>query len=416
MSIIPHILLQELFRKALAAVDPAVFMPEVLSSLPRGPVVVIGAGKGSGAMARAIEEHWNDPITGLVIVRDGYARPTHSIEVCEASHPIPDVRGVAATKRLLETIDKTDKETQIIGLWSGGASSLLVQPAKGLTLPQKQSISRTLLQSGARIQEINTVRKHLSSVKGGRLAVSVGQRHLLNLFVSDVVGDDPAVIGSGPTVADPTTCADALRIINRYEIAIPKIIRDGLRSGALETPKHLPENIINHVVASPKNAILAARQHCLFAGVEVVDLGDKIEGEACEVAKELVQSALGLADQVQKPVVFLSGGEVTVTMNRAAAGGPNLEFCLAMALALEGHPRIWGLSCDTDGTDGASASAGAIVTPDTLSRATLIGRDAIADLTEHRSEDFFHAIGDLVTPGPTGTNVNDFRALLVLPK
>lgn len=405
-----------MFRKALAAVDPAVFTPEVLSSLPRGPVLVIGAGKGSGAMAQAVENHWTDPLSGLVIVRDGYGRPTRFIEVCEASHPVPDERGMEATKRLLEIIHKTDKETLVIGLWSGGASSLLVQPAEGLTLSHKQSVSRSLLQSGAPIQEINIVRKHLSSVKGGQLAALVGQRRLLNLLVSDVVGDDPAVIGSGPTVADPTTCADALRIIDRHEIFIPKVIRHGLRFGTLETPKHLPENIVNHIVAKPKDAIFAAHQHCVQAGIEVVDQGDRVEGEARDVAKNLVISALQLADQIRKPTVLLSGGEVTVSMNGSAIGGPNLEFCLAMAIALEGHPRIWGLSCDTDGTDGASTSAGAIVSPDTLTRAAYVGRDANADLTEHRSEDFFHAIGDLVTPGPTGTNVNDFRALLVLPR
>jgi glycerate 2-kinase len=415
VSIDPRTLMQELFNSALAAVDPLSFVPSVLPANPPDRVIVVGAGKAAGAMARAVESVWGDRVSGLVIVRDGYAQVTRTIEVVEASHPVPDERGVAATQRILSLVQTARPDDMLLGLWSGGASALLVQPVAGLTLQQKQAISRALLASGAPIQDLNTVRKHLSMVKGGRLAVAAGERSMLNLIVSDVVGDDPAVIASGPTVADPTTCADALAILKRHEISLPADVEAGLVARTFETPKHLPASIINQIVARPKDALMAAAVHARRRGYEVIDQGDLIEGEAREAASASATAAKKIASQIKKPTLILSGGEVTVTLKAKGGGGPNLEFCLALALALEGHPGIWGLACDTDGTDGASLSAGAIVAPDTLARAQVSGRSAATDLSTHDSEAFFGAIGDLVTPGPTGTNVNDFRAILMIP-
>lgn len=411
----PGSFLRDLFACGLDAADPYKAMPTALPPRPSGPVTVVGAGKASGAMAAALEQVWGPDLTGLVIVRDGYTARTRFIDVVEASHPIPDERGKVATRRLMDMVVNTPDDHQLIGLWSGGASSLLVQPAAHLSLLNKQRATEALLRSGVPIQDINTVRKHLSQVKGGRLATLAGSTPMLNLIISDVVGDDPAVIASGPTVADPTTCGDAVQIIGSAGIEIPDAVMQDLNSGLLETPKSIGDNVHNRIIASPKRTLECAAAFAKRHNCDVICLGDTIEGEARIAAQEMAKTAIHIASEISNPTVLLSGGEVTVTLDNGGAGGPNLEFCLALALALKAHPQVWGLACDTDGTDGRSASAGAVVSPDTLVRASGCGRDPHADLSQHNSETFFAGIGDLVTPGPTSTNVNDFRAILVRP-
>lgn len=391
-------------------------VPLALPPKPTGPITVVGAGKGSGAMAAAVEAEWGVDVTGLVITRDGYAKSTQSIEVVEAAHPIPDARGLAATRAMMSLVGNAQHDGLLIGLWSGGASALLVQPVDGLTLADKQSISKALLRSGVSIQHMNTVRKHLSRVKGGRLAALAGTVPMVNLIISDVVGDDLSVIASGPTVADPSTCSDALDVISRTGVSIPRVVNDGLHNGTLETPKIIASTVSNDVIASSKDALAAVKSHAIEIGLDVIDLGDSLEGEACDLAIAMAVQAIDLAPTVDNPTVIVSGGEATVTMDQDGIGGPNLEFCLALAHALQAHPSIWALACDTDGTDGSSSSAGAIVTPDTVARAVVAGRNAMQDLHTHNSEPFFAAIDGLVTLGPTATNVNDFRAVLVFPR
>ena len=395
--------------------DPRLTVPPALPETPQGPIVVVGAGKAAAAMAEALEKTWGNDVSGVVITRDGYARPTHSIDVLEAAHPIPDERGLLATKKVMSLVQDVPDHALIVGLWSGGASSLLVQPVHGLSLARKQSVTRQLLASGLPIQDINTVRKHLSLVKGGHLARLTNGIPMVNFFISDVVGDDLSVIASGPTVADPSTCQDAAAIISKCEIELPETVHSKLKSGALETPKSLPASIENILISTPETALTAASAKAEELGFNVINLGDGYEGEARTLATTMAERILQDSPAITIPTVFLSGGEATVTHDQTGRGGPNLEFCLSLCLALNGHPRIWALACDTDGTDGVSKSAGAIVTPETLVRARRAGRDPVRDLEGHNSETFFDAADSLVTPGPTATNVNDFRAVLVLP-
>ncbi len=411
----PELILLGLFEEVLKGVDPLLAVPAALPVRPHGPIVVVGAGKAAGAMAKALEQKWGRDIGGVVITRDGYASPTHSIEVLEAAHPVPDERGLTGTKKIMSLVRNAPNHALIVGLWSGGASSLFVQPIHGMSLDEKQSATRQLLTSGLPIQDINTVRKHLSLVKGGHLAELAGNTPMLNLFISDVVGDDLSVIASGPTVADPSTCRDATAIVSKAGLELPESVYEKLKNGKLETPKSIAESMENILISIPKTALASASAKAEELGLNVINLGDQFEGEARTLAITMAQRILQDVSAIKVPTVFLSGGEATVTFDQTGCGGPNLEFCLSLCLALDGYPRIWALACDTDGTDGISNSAGAIVAPDTLMRARHKGRDPERDLDRHNSESFFAAVDDLVMPGPAATNVNDFRAVLVLP-
>lgn len=425
-------LLEHLFQTALAAVSPSRCLPEHLQTLvttaDAGRTIVVGAGKGAAAMALAVEEHWDrwgggqDRLSGLVVTRYGHAVVTHRIKVVEAAHPVPDAAGEAAARNILDLVGGLTADDRVLVLLSGGGSALLALPAPGVTLEQKRAVTRQLLTCGATIKEINCVRKHLSAIKGGRLALAAAPARVTTLAISDVAGDDPAVIASGPTVADPTTCAEALAILERYSLDVPASVRELLISGSGETPKPGDARLAGsawHLVAHPRLALVAAAEAARAAGITPLILGDRIEGEAREVARALAGIALSIADHglpVRPPCVLLSGGETTVTVkNPAGRGGRNSEFLLALALALHGHPRIQAIACDTDGIDGSEDNAGAVVGPETLARAGMLGVDAKAALAENGAYDFFSRLGDLVMTGPTRTNVNDFRAILVEP-
>ena len=408
-------LLRRLFDVAVAAADPMRCVPEALPAKPAGPVTVIGAGKGSARMAEAVETVWG-PVPGLVLTRYGYARPCTGIDIVEAAHPVPDAAGLEATRRMLDLVAPLGPEDTVVALISGGASALLVQPAGDITLAEKQALNAALLRSGAAIDEMNVVRKHVSRVKGGQLAAAVWPAQLASLLISDVAGDDPAYIGSGPTVGDPSSPADARAILVRYGIEAPQSVWDVLdaETGVLapEDPR-LSRNAVR-IVASPAISIRAAAEAAEAEGLRVEVLGDAITGEAREVAAEQAERALA-ARAAGERVLLLSGGECTVTQRGGGVGGPNAEYALALALALRGADGIHAIACDTDGVDGAAEVAGAIVTPDTLERAAAIGLDAEARLADNDSHSFFAALGDQVIPGPTLTNVNDLRAILVLP-
>lgn len=406
----PRAFLEQLFAVAVAAVQPAHRIGPYLPPPPPGRLVVVGAGKAAAAMAQAVEQHYERAPEGLVIVPEGYGAPVRCIEVVEASHPVPDQRGEAAAQRILDLVRAAGPGDLVLALLSGGASALMALPAPGVSLADKRSITKTLLRAGASIAEINCVRKHLSAIKGGRLAAA-SRAPIISLIVSDVVGDDPAVIASGPTVPDPTTCADARGVLARYGADVPDHIGALLARGALETPKALPTTGAVHVIAHPADAFGAAAGHARAQGLAVVDLGDRCEGEARLAAE--AQAAHARA--AKAPCVILSGGEFVVTVNGAGRGGPNTEFALALAIALGGAEGVWALAADTDGVDGAARAAGALVTPDTLTRAGVAGIDPALWLRRNDSAGLFAALGDLVDPGPTRTNVNDFRAILVLP-
>ena len=426
--------LRALFDAALAAADPAKLITgqAIAAHLPQpvaGRTIVIGAGKASAAMACAFEKAWPGPLAGMVITRHGHAVACRCIEIVEAGHPVPDPAGEAAARRILDLARGLGPQDQLVCLLSGGGSALLTLPASGLTLADKQAVTRALLRSGATIGEINTVRKHLSRVKGGRLAAAAAPAQIVTLAISDVPGDDPAVIASGPTVPDPTTFADARAVLAKYRIAPPAAVAAHLAAAAEETPK--PGDPIFararfELIASPQQALAAAAEAALARGLTPIVLSDRIEGEARDVAA--VHAAIALqvaaghfrvgAGIVSPPAVLLSGGETTVTVRGTGRGGRNTEFLLALAAALakapEGASRIAALACDTDGIDGMEDNAGAIVYPDTLERANSQGI-AIADkLAQNDGYGFFAALGDLVVTGPTLTNVNDFRAILVL--
>jgi len=380
---------------------------------------VIGAGKASAAMARALETHWPGALSGLVVTRHGYAVACDRIEVVTASHPVPDAAGLQAAQRLLALVAGLSPADLVIALMSGGGSALLPLPAAGVTLADKQQISRALLRSGATISEMNCVRRHLSAIKGGRLAAASHPAPVLSLLISDVPGDHPADIASGPTVADATTCDDALRIVERYRIALPAEAFKLLDSGAGESIKPGDPRLAGaeyRLVATPQMALEAAAAAARAAGLEAHILGDAIEGEAREVGRTMAGLALQIAKRDQPlraPCVLLSGGETTVTVRGSGRGGRNVEFLLSLGLALQGHPRIHALAADTDGVDGQEEIAGAVLAPDSLERARSLGlspREMLDDNDAHR---FFEALGDSVITGPTLTNVNDFRAILI---
>ena len=413
--------LQQLLHTTLAAAMPRdKILPYLPVQPPRGRVVVVGAGKAAASMAAELERVWpypQVPLSGLVITRYQHAESTRQIEVVEAAHPVPDEAGQAAAARLLASVQGLSADDWVIALVSGGASALMALPQNGLSLADKQAVTRALLHSGAPIEAINTVRKHLSAIKGGRLAAAAAPAQVLTLAISDVVGDDLSVIGSGATVADATTFADVRRIIGEYGITVPAAVQAYLdRAGeADETPKQLP-NSQAHVIVTPHQAFQAACTWAQQQGWSVWYLGDRIAGEAREVAQVMAAMALHLKQHRpdNRPVLILSGGETTVTVrNRAGKGGRNTEFLLALALALRGEPGIGALAADTDGIDGSEDNAGAWLMPDTLAQAQALGVDAAALLQANRAYDFFAAIDQLVLTGPTRTNINDFRAVLV---
>jgi len=412
-------LLRDMFDAAIAAAQPALCVPRHLPAVPKGRLVVIGAGKASAAMARAVEEHWQGPLSGLVVTRYGYAVPCERIEIVEAAHPVPDAAGEVAARRLLEFVEGLTEHDLVLCLISGGGSSLLPLGLPGLTLADEQALNRALLASGAGIGEMNCVRRHLSAIKGGRLAAACRPARVVNLLLSDVPGDDPIDIASGPTVADPTTCADALAVLRRYEINVPARALDVLESGEGETLKpgdaRLPP-IETRFIATPQMALEAAANVARETGLTPYILGDAIEGEARDVAKTMAGIALQVARRgqpVAAPCVLISGGETTVTVRGQGRGGRNVEFLLSLGIALNGEPGIHALAGDTDGVDGQEEIAGAVLMPDTLSRAWAQGLRPRERLDDNDGHGFFEALGDSVVTGPTLTNVNDFRAIVI---
>lgn len=412
-------LLETLFRTAIAAAQPALCVPPHLPTPPVGRLIVIGAGKASAEMARAVEDNWTGKLEGLVVTRYGYAVPCRQIEIVEAAHPVPDLAGEGAARRMLELVGGLTADDTVLCLISGGGSSLLPLPLAGITLADKQAVNRALLASGASIGEMNCVRRHLSAIKGGRLAAACHPAHVVTLLISDVPGDDPADIASGPTVADASTCLDALDIVRRYGIDLPANVRQVLESGQGESIKPGDPRLLGHavrMVAAPRMALEAAARVARAAGFNTWVLGDSIEGEAREVGKVMAGIARSAARHGQPfaaPCILLSGGETTVTLRGDGRGGRNVEFLLAAAIALRGEPGIHGLAGDTDGVDGQEEIAGAYFSPSSLARAFAQGLKPQASLDRNDGHGFFGALGDAVVTGPTLTNVNDFRALLI---
>lgn len=429
----PRAFLEHLYRvavhRALPLHNTAAFLPPP----PRGRTLVLGAGKAAGAMAQAVEACWpaDAPLSGLVVTRYHHIPPRpqglpERIEVVEAAHPVPDEAGLRAAERILALAHGLTRDDLVLCLISGGGSALLTLPAEGLTLQEKQRINRELLESGANITEMNCVRKHLSRIKGGRLAAACAPARVVTLTISDVPGDDPSVIASGPTVPDTSTCAEAVAILQRHGIAVPGAIMSLLEQGALETPKPTDEVFAGqqvHLIATPQQSLEAAAEAARAAGLDTHILSDEMEGESREVGK--VHAALARAvarrgEPFRRPCVILSGGETTVTVRKRPEGAPRGrggragEFCMGLAQALQGQPDVWALAADTDGIDGVEDNAGAFVAPDTLQRALAQGMKIDTFLARNDAHGYFNALGDLVVTGPTHTNVNDFRALLVL--
>jgi hydroxypyruvate reductase len=419
MSQIPRDLLLSLFRAALAVVDPMAAVPKHLPKPPKGRTIVVGAGKASAAMAAAVERHWPGPLEGLVVTRYGHGVPCRKIEIIEASHPVPDERGRDAARRILEKVRGLTADDLVLCLISGGGSALLSLPAPDITLADKQAMNKALLRFGVTIAEMNCVRKHMSAIKGGRLAAAAAPAQVETLLISDVPGDDPSVVASGPTVPDPTSFADALAVIRKYDICEPRAVIERFQRGQDETPKPGDPRLARArtvMIARPQDALEAAAKAARAAGYTPLILGDSIEGEARDVA--LVHA--GIARQAARhgqpgepPLLLLSGGETTVTVRGQGRGGRNAEFLLALAVALDGHPGIHAIACDTDGIDGTEDNAGALIAPDSLARGWAKGVNAKALLANNDGYSFFEALGDLVKTGPTLTNVNDFRAILI---
>jgi len=429
----PGDFLRGLFHTAVRAALPAHRMAQALPAPPRGRTLVLGAGKAAGAMVHALEALWpqDAPLSGLVVTRYGHTPPRPSglparIEIAEAAHPVPDAAGLQAAERMRALTAGLTADDLALCLISGGGSALLTLPCEGLTLPDKQALNRALLHSGATIAEMNCVRKHLSRIKGGHLAAACAPAPVVTLAISDVPGDDPAVIASGPTVPDATTCADALAILARYGIDLPEAVHAALHRGDLETPKPGDPRLADHrvhLLATPQQSLQAAAEAARAAGLAVHLLGDAIEGESREIGRMHGAMARAVAQgrsSLQRPCVLLSGGETTVTVRPPAPGaapgrgGRAGEFCLGVAEALQGQPGVWALAADTDGIDGMEDNAGALVSPDTLARAHALGRGLADHQQRNDAYGFFSALGDLVVTGPTHTNVNDFRAILVL--
>ncbi len=408
----PARFLRNLFDRAVEVADPMRSLAGFLPEKPKGRLIVVGAGKASARMAEAVEAAWG-PCDGLVITRYGYARPCKGIEIVEAAHPVPDEAGVRATRRMLDLLQGLGEGDTVLALISGGASALLCAPAEGMTLAEKQQVNAALLSSGAPISQMNTVRKHLSCVKGGQLAAAAYPARMLALMISDVPGDDPAFIGSGPTVGDASTPDDARAILDRWAIPVPASALTALaQSGVVPPGDPRLSRTENVIYAAPAQSLAAAATRAT-ADCDVRTLGDRLEGEAREVARDQARMATEIAASLgpgDRPILLLSGGELTVTRQGDGVGGPNAEFCLALALALNGHPRIHAIACDTDGVDGAAEVAGALIGPRTLQTP-----GAAEALARNDAHSFFARAGAQVVTGPTLTNVNDFRAILIQP-
>lgn len=416
----PRPLLRAMFDAALAAADPAKAVPAHLPKPPKGRTIVVGAGKAAASMAKAVEDNWPGPLSGLVVTRYGHGVPCKRIEVVEAAHPVPDAKGREAAQRILDSVKGLTSDDLVLALISGGGSALLVLPADGVSLEDKRAVTSALLKSGAAIDEMNTVRKHLSGIKGGRLASMAFPADVVTLAISDVPGDSASVIASGPTVPDPSTYADARAVLEKYAIIPPDSIARRFEAATDETPKPGDKRLERSrytMIARPLASLEAAAEVARAAGITPVILGDALEGESREVAKVMAGIARSAAlhgTPGKPPVVLLSGGETTVTVRGKGRGGRNAEFLLALAVALGGDPRISAIACDTDGIDGSEDNAGALLLPDTLARAEKLGLDAKARLADNDGYGFFSGLGDLVVSGPTLTNVNDFRAVLIL--
>ncbi len=412
--------LRALFKSAVDRADPRGVLADALPPQPTtGRVIVLGAGKAAASMAAALEEAWSCPLEGVVVTRYGHSLPLKQIELMEASHPVPDTAGAEASARILALAESAGTEDTVIFLASGGASALLSAPADGISLDEKRSLTSALLKSGASIHEMNAVRKHLSAVKGGQVAVAAAPAKLTTFAISDVPGDDPDVIGSGPTWPDASTLADAKAVLAHYGIVPAPSIRARLNAPDAETSKPgdpVFENATFQMIATPQASLEAARDMVIKAGLSAPILSDRIEGEARDVAKVLGALALATSakgDPFSSPAVLLSGGETTVTVRGSGRGGRNVEFLLSLAITLDGAEGISAIACDTDGIDGSEDNAGAIITPTTLARAKALGIDVQARLADNDAYSVFAALGDLVVTGPTLTNVNDFRAILV---
>lgn len=413
----PAEFLRELFDRAVEVADPMQSLARFLPPKPAGRVMVVGAGKASARMAEAVEAAWG-PCDGLVITRYGYARPCRGIEIVEAAHPVPDAAGEDATRRMMTMLQAAGQDDFVLALISGGASALLTAPLGAVSLTEKQAINAALLASGAPIRQMNIVRKHLSAVKGGQLAAAAYPARMLALMISDVPGDDMAMIGSGPTVGDASTARDALRVLESWNIPRPASVDAVLRKGSQVVAPGDPRlsAVQNRIYAAPAQSLNAAADLAKDRGVTVMRLGNDIEGEARDIGRAHAGRARAVQQDMKPgdpPVLLLSGGELTVTRRGDGIGGPNAEYCLALALALEGAAGIWAIACDTDGVDGAAEVAGALMCPDTLARAHMLGIDGKAALDRNDAHGFFAGVNDQVITGPTLTNVNDFRTILV---
>ncbi|NDP38445.1 MAG: glycerate kinase [Rhodoferax sp.] len=415
----PRGLLRRMFDAAVASAQPALCLPAHLPAPPKGRTIVIGAGKASAAMARALEDNWPGPLEGLVVTRYGYEVPCERIEIVQAAHPVPDAAGQQAAQRICALVSGLSADDLVLCLISGGGSSLLPLPLDGITLEDKQAVSRELLKSGASISEMNCVRRHLSAIKGGRLAAACHPARVVTLLISDVPGDNACDIASGPTVGDATTCADALAILRRYGIELAAHVKDVLTSGRGESIK--PDDprlagIDTRMIATPQMALEAAAHVAKSEGIRPYILGDSVEGEARDVGKVMAALALQVTRRGQPfetPCVLLSGGETTVTVRGNGRGGRNVEFLLSLGIALQGEPGIHALAGDTDGVDGQEEIAGAHLAPDTLERAWALGMRPKESLDQNDGHGFFQTLADSVVTGPTLTNVNDFRAILI---
>jgi len=421
MSIDPRQFLNDLYATAVDAVSAQHCMPAYMpKQSAKGRTLVIGAGKGAAAMAKVVEDTWPGKVEGLIVTRYGHGADCKQIEVVEAAHPVPDEAGRAAAGRMLEMVQGLSEDDLVLCLITGGGSALLSLPGVGITLEQKQAMNKALLKSGATISEMNCVRKHLSAIKGGRLGLACAPARVVTLLISDVPGDDPGVIASGPTLPDPTTCAQSLAILKKYQIEIPDNILQHLESGAGETPKPGDARFArneHHVIATAQHALEAAAEKARAAGITPYILSNDLEGESRDVGSVHAALAKQVANYGQpfaKPCVILSGGETTVTVRGKGRGGRNAEFLLSLAASLNGAADIYALACDTDGIDGSEDNAGAIYQPDSIARAAKLGLNPKAMLENNDGYGFFSGVGDLIVSGPTRTNVNDFRAILIL--
>lgn len=414
--------LLESFTVAVARCQPAIILPRYLPDLTghTGRIIVVGAGKASAAMAKALEDHYQrSDIEGIVITRYGYGAPTQKIKIVEAAHPVPDAQGLNAAQDILKLVSGLSPDDLVIALISGGGSSLLPVPAPGISLADKQALNKALLACGAPIDDMNCVRKHISGIKGGQLARAIYPAKLVSLIISDVPSNDPSVVASGPTCPDEGTQAQALEIIRKYGIPITQAMKTHLENPAHETPKAndpVFQTVQNIMIARGQDALDAAAGYAATQGYDIINLGDGIEGEARDAARDMVQKVLDISKTRTKPFIVLSGGETTITIKGTGHGGRNQEFALAAAMAAQGHSGIYGIACDTDGIDGSKDVAGAMFTPTTLSNAQSKGLDPQAYLANNDSYGFFEKLGDhLVDTGPTCTNVNDFRAIVFVP-